>query len=60
MLRRVKNNWLLAAGSFALAGAISVQRFVPGLPDFAAGLLVGVAIGLLILSLRKPAPYFAN
>jgi len=60
MLRSVKKNWLLTAGGFALAGAISVQHFVHGLPDFAAGLLIGVAIGLLILSLRKPSPCSAN
>jgi F0F1-type ATP synthase assembly protein I len=56
MLLRVKKSWLLAAGGFALASAISAQHFVHGLPDFAAGLLMGVAIGLLILSLRKSSP----
>ena len=55
MPSRVKKNWVLAAGGFALAGAISVQHFLRGLPDFAAGLLFGVAIGILILSLRKPS-----
>jgi len=39
----VKKGWLLAAGGFALASAISAQHFLHGLPDFAAGLLMGVA-----------------
>ncbi len=60
MRRRVRENWLLAAGGITLAGAISVQRFVHGVPDFAAGFLMGVAIGLLILSLRKPSACLAS
>jgi hypothetical protein len=43
------------AGCLVLAAGIAVEHFLSGsLPDWGAGLLMGIAIGLLLVSLRKP------
>jgi hypothetical protein len=46
---------IFIAGCLALSASIAVQFFFKdSLPDWGAGFLMGIAIGLLLVSLCKP------
>jgi hypothetical protein len=61
MIRRLKQNWIYIAGCLSLSGGISLQQFSHGgIPEFAAGATMGISIGLLILSQRKPTACSPN